>query len=696
MRNRSSSTRARFAAAMVAALCALACDDPPLDDPIWRGGNAPNPTGVIEGTVLYAGPRVQCARDGDGNATRVLGRVVLTLFDVRALPPPEGTGSSAASLYTIPGEVLFGAPSDEVCMPQSPDADDLMQIVQRSTTIQWPEIVLAAPNLATEDEETITYRVQGFYDIDEDFNPFFSVRLPPTRGDITGAALVDATAAVPEFAPIIFGDLENRPLGQVLSGVTVSLGAPVTTEPPAFTLSTDGLDSESDLPTDILTAPGILLALTNTSLNLLGRTELEPTDTSVGDCANVPNDVNTDDVDEHAECCRARYAGNAIGIAMCEGGVSYDVSDDRAYAWYIRTIDANRDGLPDPHPALSRVDAPGDGFVPWLAPLILMQRTAFDYVVGPDGNLATDDAGNPIPDATAGEREAEARIPAVVTIPSVDVRMWSPLGLGGTLENPSSPPPNDNLPTVVRYPDLPVLVSPVSAMITNPADARCQFPVFPPDTPTDLLEGAGTIDCQETPTGIYAITAIQGDALGSFISDTDFFPFGVSATQPYIGASDTGHVLVPNTFVSQSWTVPNEMGFPTQIEDPALSQSFLGSFTVYDSNPGNDRSLLSNRDTCLMAPDPTDGDNIRTVNYQNFEGFGDQREEVIANCCCGIAHLCGLPVCETIPSPANGQAINHSPRTVDENGNPDCIPFEMPAVCCNAVTGDAPEVACGG
>ena len=68
MRIRHTKTRACLAA--LTAFCALgaaACDSPPIDLPRWLGGNSPDPTGVVEGTVLYSGPRPTCDFDADGN-----------------------------------------------------------------------------------------------------------------------------------------------------------------------------------------------------------------------------------------------------------------------------------------------------------------------------------------------------------------------------------------------------------------------------------------------------------------------------------------------------------------------------------------------------------------------------------------------------------------------------------------------------
>jgi hypothetical protein len=98
-----------------------------------------------------------------------------------------------------------------------------------------------------------------------------------------------------------------------------------------------------------------------------------------------------------------------------------------------------------------------------------------------------------------------------------------------------------------------------------------------------------------------------------------------------------------------------------------------------------------------MAFDPVDM-SIRAVNYVDFEEYenppASTRVEAITSCCCGIRHLCGLPVCAPIPVPdGSGNLMAGSPRTVTD-GVPDCVPFDMPEACCAAVAGDSPTVAC--
>ena len=61
----------------------VSCNGPETD----RGGSAPEASGVIEGTVLYVGPRPRCTYDGDVPSA-VDGNVVLLLFRFDNPPPP--------------------------------------------------------------------------------------------------------------------------------------------------------------------------------------------------------------------------------------------------------------------------------------------------------------------------------------------------------------------------------------------------------------------------------------------------------------------------------------------------------------------------------------------------------------------------------------------------------------------------------
>ena len=83
----------------VAALAASACADPTVFLPSYQPGG---PQGILDGTVTYSGP-LPCTED-----QHVLGAAVFLAFDTRLLPPPEGLGTSAASLGALGGDQLFG------------------------------------------------------------------------------------------------------------------------------------------------------------------------------------------------------------------------------------------------------------------------------------------------------------------------------------------------------------------------------------------------------------------------------------------------------------------------------------------------------------------------------------------------------------------------------------------------------------
>ena len=95
----------------------LGCDSPDVFLPFAQFGGA---SGVIDGTVTYSGP-LPCTEN-----QRIVGAAVLLAFDKRLLPPPEGLGTSAASLGVVSGEALFAGirgqltflPADAMGKPQ--------------------------------------------------------------------------------------------------------------------------------------------------------------------------------------------------------------------------------------------------------------------------------------------------------------------------------------------------------------------------------------------------------------------------------------------------------------------------------------------------------------------------------------------------------------------------------------------------
>ena len=401
---------------LVAVLLA-ACQAPPVES-FPPGGNAPIPTGILTGTVLYQGPRPVCIRDRNGKPTGIAGRVVLLLFSWDHLPAPYGDATTAANLLTVPGDQLFGNLKTD-CLPAKPTPADLAVRITRSAPYTWPQITLGDD-----------YQIRAFYDETGDFSPFYSVANQPTRGDVLGGAFVDPTSPAPVYAHIPFGTIATFPKGQRVEGVTVALAAPADTERPLFSLDPDtlGLDGEATLPatSDPVAGEAALWDLTKTRLDL------------------------------------APPANPKWKAALKAAKLGFDL-DPSGEAWFIRPVDLNGDGQPDPHPIL------GPQGVEWDTPLVIFQR-----------------ARTPA--------EVEAGIPVVRLIGSVR--------------------PTHTLFKKVIYPSLDILVPPVALVSLDPANPACTVPYIPPGNLAPLYEGQ-PVECQEVPSGDYDIDVFQGIAGGT-------------------------------------------------------------------------------------------------------------------------------------------------------------------------------------
>ena len=661
--------------ALLLSLLALAgCRDVPVDDFEYEGGTAPEPTGVVQGTVLYSGPPPICQTDEDGNVVPV-GNVILTLFEFDNPPPPAGSASSAANLHTIPGISFFEAAD---CLPADPTPEDFA-FITRTAEFTWPELPLGG-----------AYQIRGFFDYDGNFNPFFSVTNIPTAGDIGGGAFVDPQATLREYRRIAFESEELRPNGQVINGVSVALGAPVNTERPVFYLTSDDwLDSAGTLPTttDLVARENAILDATGTTLHLY--------------------DAEKDGA--AFDALAAAFAAAGMPVTQADG--SYDPrgfrigdldGDDVSHAWYVRPVDADGDGAQDLHPTL------GSAGVNWLTPIVIMQRIR-------------------------SAAETEAGIPSVLMVPTVS-------NVAFLLQGKR-----------VYDDEIAIGVPPISAVQLNPADARCQIPFIPSGNTTRIYERI-TVECQEVPTGLYGVNALQGLAGARQIGGApgaepmctppDSFPDGTPI--PEFLAEDgcfdypelppetarqlercngdnrcainasftgTGYDLEGGTYSSQNWGVPNALGDPSQIPDvtgtadaltPAgqilfAQQGLGGAFAVTDS----DGASIDGGADCSMALDdddesPTFG-TVRAVNYRVFSeyfeartdldeaGKESARQDLQDLCCEPVAHLCGIPLCPLVAPPTHPDAQVRAGITSVEGGVPNCVPFEIPDFCCPGI-----------
>ena len=286
---------------------AFGCTDLDVDDLQDPGRTAPGPTGVLTGTVLYSGPKPVCGTNEDGDPVPI-GSAILTLFAYDNPPPPTGTATTSLNLLTIPGDAIFDV---EDCLAEGETPSNTPFIV-RTAAFAWPELTLGGD-----------YQIRAYYDYDGNFNPFFSVSNLPTQGDVAGGAFVDPNAPIREFRRLSFESAEDRPNGQVINGVSVALGAPVSTERPVFYMESDPLNSAATLPltTDSVAREAQILAETNTFLNLYDA---------------------VDDATSFEVLARA-FADAGMPLDELEGFAIGDVVSNYPHSWYVRPVDANGD-----------------------------------------------------------------------------------------------------------------------------------------------------------------------------------------------------------------------------------------------------------------------------------------------------------------------------------------------------------------
>jgi hypothetical protein len=529
---------------IVALLAALAgCESIEQDDFVYQGGMSPDPTAIIEGSVLYIGPRPTCERDERGAVARIKGNVVLTMFAFDNPPPPEGSAASALNLYVASGDRLFDVAD---CLPAGA-APDYAERITRSLSFRWPGVVLY--------NKAADYQIRGFFDYDEDMIPLFSVTRLPTHGDIAGAAVNDIQDASKGFLKITLPALEDAENGVVTRGVTVALGNPVWTERPAFRL-----DDNRRLAANTPFAPSIDLATRTAN----GPQSLR--DFRLRTCA-------TPGATDGAACgLTLQRLGSDDAAKMATVGVQVQVDDASRYAFFAEPIDIRvvnkkpegssnpsegldvlgADGQADPHPFL------GSGLgIPWYSPLVIMQRVASS--------------------PAASALEATARIPRVLLVGSV---------LLG----------DDNRPTKNSYVEsgVPVAIPPVAAVELVPGVTECRVPYFPPGT-SSLVTSGRLGHCAELPTGHYATNVLAGIAGGVPGAPAD--PLRSESPVAVSGGRYSG----------QSWSIPNELGDANQVPATSVvpSQGIDGSFVIHDPTPrmAEDCGVTAFKGACLAGPE---------------------------------------------------------------------------------------------
>jgi len=167
---------------LLVVLALTGCGTPPQYLP---PGQAGIPSGGLEGTVTYSGP-LPCTE-----SQHVVGAAILEVFNTQLLPPPEGLGTTAASLAVVAGDDLFAGVQDRLTFNADgsrwcPAASAAPVTVSGSWT--------AAPLCGIGPDATQCYsgeyEVRGFYDLAGTFQPGLIVDRLPVKGDIGGGAIV--------------------------------------------------------------------------------------------------------------------------------------------------------------------------------------------------------------------------------------------------------------------------------------------------------------------------------------------------------------------------------------------------------------------------------------------------------------------------------------------------------------------------
>ncbi len=622
---------ARFRRALSFSLAlawAAACDATPGAE---RAPRSFPVTGILEGTVLYLGPRPACRYEA-GEPAEVLGNVVLFLFEYDNPPPPSGSAASAVSFLLVPGRDLF-VPSD--CLPQDPSAEDLSQVVSRSAGFVWPSVPLARGEGAE-----VAYQIRAFYDRDADFNPFFSVSRGPSRGDVAGGAFEVVGAEPPVFRRIVLGSVEDNPLGQRLVGVSVALGAPVSTEPPLFRLheETVAMASDAVVPSvpSIVDAERLLWELTKLRL-----VAVDPT-------------------------------SGPFSEALAAAGLSFDPGD-AARGFFIEPVDADGDGMQDLHPVL------GARGIPWYFPIVLLRRArTVPELLGGVPNVVLvgtvrltqvlggkkvfhpelDVAVAPVAVAYLDARDPACRVPII-----------PPGALAETYER--VPVDCQEVPTG-NY-DVVVLQGKAGAEAVNLVARLME------ENDGWSEDDARMAASRVTDTG----WLLEG---GSFSGQNWSVP-------NELGCQD--ELYDPNP-VSELDADP---GARCRIDLESGSCDAAGTKMLCEQGPSG-RFAVADPDLS-DAPDPDDfRDGHGTMACQRAIAAGDMMERAIAYmpvpaaCCESVRHLCGLPLCEARPIAARATSggsrmvrqvmVEGEDYEVDASGKVTlkCVPFLPPASCC--------------
>ncbi|MCS6857755.1 MAG: hypothetical protein NZM37_08600 [Sandaracinaceae bacterium] len=631
-------------------LIALACERPNVDRNRLEGGPAPEPTGIIEGTVFYNGPRPFCLRDEEGKPYAIPGKVILLLFRYDNPPPPSGSAATAENFLVLPGTSLFSL--SDCATPGSPE--DAVPIA-RSAGFSWPLVRLGR-----------TYQMRGFYDNDGGFIPFFSVRNLGSAGDVGGGAFASLTASPPRYLPIALPPVEEAPKGAIVRGIAVTLGAIIRTERPVFQVdpNSKALSSEATVPliADAIQREDALIALANLRLHLVRH----------------PDTMDF-------------YGPNPFGRALKAAGISFDFRP-RAHGLPILPVDADLDGRQDLHPIL------GSTGVPWYFPVIILRRakSPIEARIGiPDVLLIASIR----PTLPLGVRQGfvpkETLASVEVLIPPIAVVVTNP-ALPSVCRIPYIAPGNiaelyEGSPRECQ--ELPTGNYDIN-LLSGMAGGRV-IDVYGECMGSCTSRGEDHSTCQAS-CGV--LTALRTET--GYVFEGGTFSSQAWSIPNELGCPD---VAYRPTALNQLDRRRPDGSLPSCDESELLlkSQGRIGGFAVADPDGEN-------------APDPndtSDGHGLPAC-QQALRTTGPMAGRVTAinytapppECCEPIRAFCGLPLCplrdsseipdypEAVRPTADGSRKTREIRIpeVDYRIRPDgkiealCVPFLMPAACCRS------------
>lgn len=506
------------------ALALAACGPSPLDRSVDGGyPNHNEPSGRIEGTLLYEGPPPSLDSSG-----RPIGRVVLLLFRADNPPPPAGFASTAETLQTFPAAQLF----------------------HNATALPNGRVRASVPFLFADIERPGEYQLRAFVSNRDDgrgFHPLFSVRNQPQRGDIVGGALVDPAAQPPSFVRIPIGVRSETPQGprwrmpiegDVTSGVTVFIGSPVVEDRPVFrVIDAPPLQSLASVP---VTSRPVASAAVPAWAAQTGY--LAPSARALVLPSNLPAGLP----DNPALLAQALPAFTLeVGLPANElsaagnAGVFFDAAALRFTLGPLYRP-AHPTLLPVPGPTGSPVA------IPWTFPLVLLVK--LHEPTDAEAALLAQDAPDPVAlsRAIAALNQPE-RTPGRTPVVLIGA-MAPPTGLAGIFAVAAMP----QRVTTAR-----VVVSPIAVEIGADGGLNPVVPPLPPALARNVAAIAPTARCSNAglPTGRYGITIVTA-AGQTWSLPNDLAPLAIAPAAPTAAPSQGVFLRIDRTPLAEGYVCP--------------------------------------------------------------------------------------------------------------------------------------------